>query len=254
MIRNKTIWMTGASSGIGRALALSLAKLGNRVIISARREEKLSELQAEDSSHLVPLTFDVSDDSVLEDVRQSLDKLTQHLDMVIMCAGTCQYDNNLRLSSKLYRQVFDVNFFGAVNTLNVAMPFLQAVEGHAQIVGIGSLSSVVGFPRAEAYGASKAALGYFLDSLRVDLSCQNMTVTHVRPGFVATDMVADNDFDMPYIMEAEEACQRIIAGIARRQRIVDFPKRLSWPLRLGAFLPAIWYGYLAPKMTRVSPQ
>lgn len=254
MISNKTIWITGASSGIGRALARTLARSGNRVIVSARREDPLNDLQTECPANILPLVFDVSDHSALAETRRHLSKMTQHLDMVILCAGTCRYDDNLQLDPHLYRQVFDVNFFGAVNTLHVAMPLLKSAERRSQIVGIGSLSSVVGFTRAEAYGASKAALGYFLDALRVDLSHHNIDITHVRPGFVATEMTAANDFDMPFIMQADEACRRIITGVAKRRRVVDFPKRLSWPLKLGAFLPSIWYAWLAPKMTRVRAQ
>ena len=249
-LTNKTIWITGATSGMGRGLAIRLAKMGNFVIASSRRVEELSLLEQEYPSAIKGLPFDVADKQQLTKVKNELAAITDQLDMVIMSAGVADYEDDLSFHAELYEKVFSVNFFGAVNTMSLAMPLLKRAEGRAHIVGVSSLSVVAGLPRAQAYGASKAAFEYFLDSLRSDLPPKKYDVTIIRPGFVTTPMTAKNDFAMPFEIPADEAVDAMIAGMNKRARRFSFPWQLSGVLRLISWMPSIWYSYLAPKVSR----
>ncbi|WP_299942372.1 SDR family NAD(P)-dependent oxidoreductase [uncultured Microbulbifer sp.] len=249
-IRNKTLWVTGASSGIGRALSLRLARHNNIVIASGRRFEALAELQTHCPERIRVLDCDVADDAAMTAVPERLGALSGHLDMVIACAGTCEYDDDLQLDGSTYRQVFDANFFGVVNTLRSALPLLAASPAPV-FAALGSLSSVVPFPRAEAYGSSKAALDYFLGAVRADLCRTPLKVVRIRPGFVRTPLTARNDFGMPFLMSAEQAAERIELGLCKGRSSIDFPRRLSWPLRLLGSCSALWFYLFAPKMTRI---
>ena len=162
MIENKRIWITGASSGIGSELALQLADAGNTVVISARTADKLRALEVGAevlSGKIIPLAYDVTEDDQTANVREALVQAVDSLDMLIICAGTCEYVDNTSLEVDMFRRVFDVNVFGAVNATAVALPLLEAANHPAgdkpQIVAVASLSAVTGLPRAEAYGASK---------------------------------------------------------------------------------------------------
>jgi len=249
-IRDKIVWVTGASSGIGRALALRLASHNNFVIASGRRLEALAELQKHSPQQIHTLDCDVADDSAMRAVPSRLSELSDHLDMVIACAGTCEYDNDLQLDSAMYRRVFDVNFFGVINTLRSALPLLS-VSTAPVFAALGSLSSVVPFPRAEAYGSSKAALDYFLESVRADSCHTNLKLVCIRPGFVDTPLTARNDFEMPFLVSPERAAKTIETGLAKNKSIIDFPRRLSWPLRFLGFFRFIWFRFCTPKISRI---
>ncbi|WKD48597.1 SDR family NAD(P)-dependent oxidoreductase [Microbulbifer spongiae] len=249
-IRNKTLWVTGASSGIGRALSLRLARHDNIVIASGRRYEALAELQKLCPERIRVLDCDVADDDAMAAVPERLEALTGHLDMVVACAGTCEYDDDLQLDGLSYRRVFDANFFGVVNTLRSALPLLGASPAPV-FAALGSLSSVVPFPRAEAYGSSKAALDYFLGAVRADLCRTALKVVLIRPGFVRTPLTARNDFAMPFLMSAEQAAERIELGLCKGRNTIDFPRRLSWPLRFLGSCKALWFHLCVPKLTRI---
>lgn len=247
----KCIWVTGASSGMGKALALRLAKEGNYVIASGRRKNNLEALSVTAGGRLVPLVFDVNTNTDgLREVKKQLSEITDYLDIVICCAGICEYEDDLSFDPAMYERVFGVNFLGVIRTLHIAMPFLRASKLRPHIVTIGSLSSTAPFPRAEAYGASKAALEYFMKALRADTVHLPLDTTLVRPGFVATELTAENDFSMPFMMSAEQAADRILDGIKNKKRVVDFPRRLSWPLRLMGTLSPLWFRWVAPRVTR----
>lgn len=246
----KTIWVTGASSGIGGALVQKLVKDGHFVIISGRNPEPLLALQQSEPKLIKVLTCDVGDDVSMEQAGQAIADITDQLDLVIACAGTCEYDDDLTLNVDLYRRVFNTNFFGVVNTLRQALPLLSNSRTPV-FAAVGSLSSVVGFPRAEAYGASKAALNYFIDAVRADTAQTNLRTVLVRPGFVDTPLTQSNDFNMPFMMTPEQAADRILQGLASNRSVIDFPHRLSWPLRMLSVLRPVWFRICAPRMTRI---
>jgi len=256
MIENKKIWITGASSGIGSELAMQLAEAGNTVVVSARGLEKLQALEQLSSSmsgSIVPLAYDVTQDDESENVRTRLEGMVGSLDIVIICAGRCEYVDDAELEIDLFRRVFDVNVFGAVNSAHVAIPLLEKAgtntEDKPQIVAIASLSAVTGLPRAEAYGSSKAAMIYLFNTLRLDLE-KRIDVTVVNPGFVATEMTRQNDFPMPFMMQPPEAARCIINGVAKRRLTVNFPLRLWLSLKLPSLIPSVWYRWIGPRLVR----
>lgn len=247
-------WITGASSGIGRELALLLAAQGQRVWISARSAAALDALARMHPDLLIPLPCDVADDRAMATLFHDAPHAPTWLDGVILCAGTCEYVDLPGLDLALFRRVFDVNYFGVVNACGAALPLLHAARARQpqrkpQLFGVGSLASVVGFPRAEAYGASKAALAYFLDALRCDVQ-QDIDVTLISPGFVTTPMTARNDFAMPFLWPAREAAEYIVGRLGTRRRAISFPWQLRTLLRLGALLPSWWYGSVVPRLVR----
>ncbi|WP_160153490.1 SDR family oxidoreductase [Microbulbifer sp. ALW1] len=246
----KIVWVTGASSGIGRALVKRLAADGHYVIVSSRNREALLDLQLGHAKLIRVLDCDVGSDTSMVEAQRRLEEITDELDLVIACAGICEYDDNLSLDLTSYRRVFDANFFGVVNTLRVAKPLL-ANSRQPVFAAVGSLSSVVGFPRAEAYGASKAALEYFIQSVRADTSKVSLRPVLIRPGFIETPLTTQNDFKMPFLMSADAAAERILVGLERKQSVIDFPRRLSWPLRLLNLLSPLWYRLCAPRITRI---
>ena len=253
-IRDQCIWITGAGSGIGQALVRLLVTQNNFLIISGRGSERLLEVQKLCPQRIRLLPCDVGNDEDMQRAKSELESLTDQLDLVIACAGTCEYEDDLRLDTASYRRVFDSNFFGVVNTLRTALPLLNhrtAGKTPPVFAAVGSLSSVVGMPRAEAYGASKAALGYFLDAVRADTARVPLRIVEIRPGFIDTPLTASNDFSMPFLMTPEKAAQRILAGLSSGARTIDFPRRLSWPLRLMGCMQSLWFGLVAPRLTRI---
>jgi len=248
--KGKTVWLTGASSGIGRILAVKLANLGCTVVISARRLEILQEVAKHAPQQILPLEIDVSDISQRYQVRQKLADRVESIDIALFVAGVVEYEDNLSFDIERYQKVFDVNFFGLVNSVAIAMPLLKQSVHKPYIVGVTSLTVLAGFPRAEIYGASKAAADYFLKSLRMDLDPEKFDLSIIRPGFVKTPMTSVNDFPMPFIIAADEAADRIIGAMEQRKLFVNFPRRFSFLLVLLSSISRIWYNFMGPKMNR----
>jgi len=243
----KVIWITGASSGLGRSLALQLAAQGNQVIASARNEAELNKLAALDAN-IVPLVCDITDDKAMGAVRAKMTETSPLLDQVILNAGNCEYLDFPEPDWAAVRRVMEVNFFGTVNCVKIALPLLRkSSSDRAHVVAVASQVTAAPFPRAEAYGASKAAMRYFFDSLRMDLATEDIDVTVVNPGFVDTPLTRKNNFPMPFLMPVDEAATRIIKNIAARPRTYSFPLRLSALLLLSKLMPGLWQKMVAPK-------
>jgi len=249
-ITDKTIWITGASSGIGLDVARGLACARNFLYVSARSEEKLQALKREypDNVHVIPL--DVTNAEQLAEAERQINQCTDHLDILISCAGVCEYDDGPQLPNDLYERVMQTNFHGAVSTVKIALPLLRRSTSYPQIVAVSSLAAMVPFPRAAAYGASKVALEYFLQSLKVDISKDNIDITIVRPGFVDTPLTRRNDFDMPFIMSSDEAAQKVIGAIGKRKLFASFPNQMAIPLGIFSLLPRLWISAIAPKFKK----
>lgn len=258
MITEKTIWITGASSGIGKALVQQLAHQRNFLIVSGRSEEKLHALAQEVKTPMLVLPVDVADEVQMKQAEQRLKAEVGSLDMLIICAGTCEYQNDWRVDPAMHRRVLDTNYFGAVNSVHVALPLLKTVANRvtgkqtcrSRIVGISSMSTIAPFPRAEAYGASKAALEYFLNSLRIDVRDIGVDVTVVRPGFVDTPLTRNNDFDMPFIVTPEACATAIISGVAKGKTAIRFPAKLGVPLHLLSLSKCFWSRTVAPRLRK----
>lgn len=232
--KGKVVWITGASSGIGRALAIRLAGEGAWVFGSARNEVALAALHREHGVEALPC--DVSDRQSMLAAAERLRERAGRVDVLVANAGTCEYLDVQQFDSALVERVFAANFFGFVYTVEAALPLLRA-GGTKHLVGVGSTAAWTGLPRAEAYGASKAAMHYFLDSLRVDLTREDFTVTVVAPGFVETPLTDRNDFEMPMRITVDEAVDYIVDGLVARRAEIDFPPAFSRMLKTMRLLP-----------------
>lgn len=251
VLSNKTIWLVGASSGIGLELARQLAAAKNFVFVTARSIDKLDALRREFPQRVACIPGDITDQDSVASIERMLGDQTDTLDMVILCAGVCEYDDGPSLLTSMYRRVFDVNFFAAVACSNIALPFLKKSRG--MIVGMSSMAAVVPFPRAEAYGASKVALEYFLESLKIDLVGSGVDVKIVRPGFVKTPLTDRNDFSMPFILDAQTAAKKIISGLAGRQRIISFPWQMKNILGFFSCFKSFWLATIAKQFRKTEP-
>lgn len=237
-VTGKTIWIVGASSGIGFALAKALLDNENFVIMTARSGDKMRELSERYPNTTAILEADITQPNDLSNLSSRLAEKTDSLDFVVLSAGICEYDDGPHLESDMYRRVFDVNFFANVDCIRMALPLLKRARG--SVVGVTSLAGVVPFPRAEAYGASKAAFDYFLQSLKVDLKQSGVNVMLVRPGFVDTPLTRKNDFSMPYLISAEEAAEAMMKGMRTRKTVLSFPWQLSMPLHFFSMFKSFW--------------
>ena len=236
-LTDRTIWLTGASTGIGRSLAEELIRLDNRLIVTSRNAEPLEELKQLAPDRVSVVTADIASPSSVEQMRNGLHSVTERIDTVILNAGTCEYVDVERFESDLFDRVMQVNFVGVARCIEASLELLRASTRQPHIVGIASAAALTGLPRAEAYGASKAGLVSLLESLALDLSPLGIEVSIVYPGFVDTPLTRKNDFPMPFLMTAEEATSLMIDGIKKRRFRIAFPRRLIWSLKLMGILP-----------------
>ena len=225
----KSLLITGASSGIGRATAIAAAKAGWRVTACGRNEERLATLAAE-SDGIATLAFDVTD---REACHRNLAGLQP--DVAVLNAGSCEYVDVEDWDVELFRRVFEANFFSVVNCVDALLPRLQ--EG-SQLVLVDSLARLLPFTRSEAYGASKAALNYLARSLDVDLRDRGVRVQSVSPGFVRTPLTDRNDFAMPMRVEPEDAAAAILRVVRSGERAGYFPTVFAAVIRALGLLPA----------------
>ncbi|WP_158783235.1 SDR family NAD(P)-dependent oxidoreductase [Pantoea sp. BAV 3049] len=224
----KRVLITGASSGIGYQLALDYAADGWHVTACGRNRAKLETLR-EKFSNMVLCEFDITD---LAETRRALDGKSANL--VILCAGTCEYLNHGVVEAEKVHRVMSANFSGPVNCLDVLLP--QLAPG-SRVALVGSTASLVPLPRAEAYGASKAALTYFARSLAQDLKRQQIAISLVQPGFVDTPLTRRNDFAMPMMINVGQASRYIRDGLAKGKAEFAFPRLFSIILRITSRLP-----------------
>ena len=244
-----TVWITGASSGIGRELALQLASAGNRVIISARSVEALQELASLYPQQLLPMPIDIAEAASIENAKIQLTQLAPVLDLAILNAGTCEYLDNGIIDIELVRRVMSVNFDGTLNAAILAIPLLKKSKKPALYV-VSSQVTTLPLTRSGAYGASKAALEYFFRCLRIDTMTANIFIGIIRPGFVKTPLTDRNNFSMPWLWPADKAAAKILADIDRRKPEIVFPRALHGLLSLLAFLPHAWWASLSQSMQK----
>ncbi|MFM5853776.1 SDR family NAD(P)-dependent oxidoreductase [Aeromonas rivipollensis] len=226
------VLITGATSGIGRQLALDYRRAGWQVWGCGRDGERLQELGLHG---ITPLQFDARDRVALAEVAAGLPTL----DLVILGAGNCEYmDVAEGFDSALFARVIETNLIATGHALAAFLPRLAA---GSRLAIVSSSVSWLPLPRAEAYGASKAALDYLAHTLRLDLASKGIGVTLIRPGFVQTPLTAKNDFPMPCLVTVEEASRAIMGGLAAGRHQIHFPRRFIWLLRLlGALPTGLW--------------
>lgn len=236
-----TVLITGASSGIGAGLAKAWAHDGCHVIACGRDAARLEELQ-QYSPNITPLSFDMTDRDAC---RQALEKC--QADLIILCAGSCEYLENGLIDAALVERVMATNFQGPVNCLAALQA--QLVPGN-RVVLVSSMAHWLPFPRAEAYGASKAALTWFANSLRLDWEPKGVAITLVSPGFVDTPLTRKNDFSMPGLITVDQAVKAIREGVAKGKNHIAFPVGFGLTLRLLSGLPSGIKHLLLRRMVR----
>ena len=243
----KVVLITGASSGIGRALALELGRRGARVGLTARRGEELLRLSEEierAGGEALALPSDVRDPAAMNDAAAKVRGRWGKIDVLVANAGMSSTTAGTRLNAGEVGDVISINVLGVVNSVAAVLPaMLERGSGH--LVAISSLASYRGMPKSGAYSASKAAVSTFFESLRVDLRRSNIDVTTIHPGFIRTPMTAGRKKKLPFLLEPEDAARRIVKAVERRARTYAFPWQLASLVRLLRHIPGRLYDRLA---------
>jgi NAD(P)-dependent dehydrogenase (short-subunit alcohol dehydrogenase family) len=222
----KVVFITGASSGIGRALALDLARFETRLGLFARRAELLDELSREvlekGAADAISLPGDVKDPEVLKSAVGRVIERWGRVDVAILSAGVGKPANLKRYDLEKIRNTLETNLLGVVNAAGALLPVFRS-QGGGVLVGISSLADRRGSPLNLAYCASKAGVTTFLEGLRAGCKREGIRVVTVKPGFVRTPMAEKNQFSMPFLVEPEDAARRILRGVERRKDVIRFP-------------------------------
>jgi short-subunit dehydrogenase len=231
-------WITGASTGIGAAVAEELVAQGWTVAITARAADKLEALAARHPGKMIAAAGDVSDAAAMKAVHDTITREAgRPVALAILNAGAWQEMGADDFDLAAFRVMVEVNLIGTANCLDAVMaPMLARKSG--QIAIVASVAGYRGLPRAVAYGATKAALISMSESLKFDFDKRGVTMTVVNPGFVRTPMTAVNTFPMPFLLEVDDAARRIVRGLASGRFEVAFPWQLVWPLKLLRILPS----------------
>jgi len=246
--KDKVVFITGASSGIGEAIALELARKGAVLGLVARRENELRSLaercEAEGGVARY-LPCHVTDATA---VRNAADELRQEfgkIDVMVANAGIGGNNAETRaLQPEAVKKVIDINLLGAANAVYAVLPeMLERRRG--QIVGISSLAGVRGLPGSAAYSASKAGMTAFFESVRLDTAHKGVSVTIIQPGFIRTPLTSARAAKMPFLMELEDAIPYFIQAIEKKKKFAVFPWQLATLVRAGKLMPAWMYDRVA---------
>lgn len=232
--QGKRVWLVGASSGIGLALAHHLHRLGARVLVSARRAEALQEFVDSHPGSLA-LPLDVTDRAgVARVTAQAL--ADGPLDLVCYCAGHYNAMRATAINLDDLLRHHDINTVGLLYLLHAITPALLA-QGHGHISLVSSVAGYRGLPQAMAYGPTKAALINLAETLYLDLHPKGLGISLVNPGFVETPLTAGNQFHMPALITADEAAREMVKGWTKGQFEIHFPRRFTRVMKLLALLP-----------------
>jgi short-subunit dehydrogenase len=246
---DKVVMITGASSGIGRGLALEIARRGGHLGLLARREVLLQEIVGEARALNVKAVYATADVRDAKAVREAADRFRNELgpiDILIANAGIGTAHHALRLTPEHAANVISINVLGAVNSVSAVLP--EMVErGQGRLVAISSLAAYRGVPKSAAYCASKAALSAYFESLRIDLRQTGVGVTTIHPGFIKTDLTAGRAAKMPYLMELDTAVKKIVSAIEKEKKTFAFPWQLATIVRAGMLMPVAMYDWIAAR-------
>ena len=235
-MNKKTIWITGASTGIGKALAIKFAENGWNVAASARRESLLKELNdINENIHSYPL-----DVTKIDDCKSTAQQIIKKLGQIDICVfGTGMHDpkSEKKFNLEKIRKIMEVNFFGTMNSINSIYDYFSDKK-EGQISIISSVAGYRGLPAAGAYCSSKSALTSFAESLYFDMKRKNVKVSVISPGFIKTPMTDQNDFPMPMIRSAEYAADKIYLGLLKKKGFeIHFPKSFTFLMKIIQILP-----------------
>lgn len=230
------VWITGASAGIGRALALRFARAGFRVAASARGAEALASLAAEGGGRIEAVPLDVTDGAAVAAAIARLGPIS----LAVLNAGSHSPMGAADFSVERLRRLFEVNVFGVAQGLEAVLPAMLGRRA-GKVAIVASVAGYGGLPTAVAYGATKAALINMAESLKLELEGTGVSVALVCPGFVDTPLTAKNDFPMPFLMRAEDAAERMFQGLLGNAFEITFPRRFTWMLKALQLLPYALY-------------
>ena len=246
MTEKKIIWITGASSGIGKALAIKFAEKGWTVAASARRENLLEDLN-KFNSNIYSFPLDVTE---IENCKLIANKIIEKFGGIDICVfGTGMHDpkSEKRFDLNKIREIMEVNYFGTMNSINSIYEYFSEKK-NGQISIISSVAGYRGLPAAGAYCASKAALTSYAESLNFDMKMKNVRVSLISPGFIKTPMTDQNDFPMPMIKSPEFAANEIFKGLTEKKSFeIHFPKAFTYFLKFLQILPSSIYFKLVSK-------
>ena len=245
-MNNKVIWITGGSSGIGKALAYKFANEGWQVALSARREELLNEISKSNNNiHSFPL--DILDVEKCKEVFNKIVSKFENIDIVVFSTGIHDPNSEKKLNLENIRKIMETNFFGTMNSINsVYNYFKEKKSGHISIVS--SVAGYRGLPIAGAYCASKSALISYAESLYFDMKRFNVRVTVINPGFIKTPMTDQNPFPMPMIESVEFAAEEMFKGLTKSKSFeIHFPKKFTFIMKILKIMPNWLYLKLIKK-------
>jgi len=248
-MNKKTIWITGGSTGIGKALAIKFANEGWNVAISARRIELLDELSNK-YENISSFQLDVTDKSKCKEVFNNIKNKYEHVDICFFSTGTWDPKKEKDIDVEQMENVFKINFFGTVNSIKaVEKYFKEKKSGIITIVS--SIAGYRGLPNSTGYGPSKSALNNLAESLYFDFKRSNVRICLVSPGFIKTPMTDKNNFKMPFLKTPEYAADKIYDGLINKSNFeIHFPKALTIILKVLSFLPSKLYFNLVARMTK----
>lgn len=242
------IWLVGASSGIGAALAEELHRRGAIVAISARRAEQLQEVAR---GRFATVTLDVTDREATRTAAQDVRSALGQIDTVIWCAGYWKTFEATDWQADEFAKHIQVNLLGLNNVIDATVPqMVTARSGH--LVALASVAGYRGLSGGEAYAATKAAQINLLESMRASLSTKDVRVTTVAPGFVRTDMTAENSFPMPFIIDPDEAATDIADGLEAEKIEIVFPRRMAVMMKIAQVLPVRVWTAITARLARSS--
>jgi short-subunit dehydrogenase len=241
---NKNIWLIGASSGIGRALAVELGQRGARLALSARSEQALETLGEQVGKGAIIEPLDVTDGAAFGAAARSVAQKLGSVDSVILMSGIYTPGSVIEHDAATVKNIIDVNVGGALNCIAAVLPLLR-VQKKSQLAFCGSVAGYRGLPHAQPYSLTKAALINLAESLCAEEKKNGIDVRLINPGFVKTPMTDKNKFSMPFMITPEEAAKRIADGLAGSSFEIHFPKRLTLLMKLLKILPDWLYFKIA---------
>jgi len=241
---NKYIWIIGASSGIGRALAVELASQGATLALSARREYMLIALNKELGGKHTVLPLDVADPKALAEATNTLPQIDS---VIFMPAIYAPHSSKLK-DIHLVHKMINVNLGGAFNTVYAVIPYFKK-QGYGQIALCGSVAGYRGLPFGQPYCATKSAIANYAESLKIELEQQHIDIKLISPGFVRTPLTDKNQFPMPMMIEANDAAKSIAKGLRSKYFEIHFPKRFTYIMKVLKLLPNSLY-FIASRIMR----
>ena len=248
-MRKKTIWITGGSTGIGKALALKFASKGWDVAISARRTELLNEI-SNIHENISAFPLDVTNKLKCQEVFNEIKNKYENIDICFFSTGTWNPKKEKDIDVEQIEDVFKVNFFGTLNTIKAVEEYFKNKK-NGTITIVSSIAGYRGLPNSTGYGPSKSALNNLAESLYFDFKRYSVRVCLVSPGFIKTPMTDKNDFKMPFLKTPEYAAEKIYDGLINKDIFeIHFPKSLTVLLKILSFLPSKIYFLLIGKMTK----